>query len=189
MTKEIKVSGRIPMSVRKQLKKTQAGTRKTIKHKRIKKIKLPDTIHDNSSTTQSTPVTLPSSTAPATQNPTRVGHNDKQKELKSAMRTTNKTFKKVRFNLESEGIQHGKFKNAQRVRLKNQTQKADRDHTPPIHTKNRTSKNKGFKIRYTEPDPDMEIEVEEIPDDKLDLIQNLTEVRKQLEEDVIIRRV
>jgi len=156
--KDIVVKGRIPRSIREQVKSPRK-TRKTFKNKRgIKKIILP----------KRTPGKTDTSVASS-------------QKIKSAMRKTkNKTFKKVRFSLESSGIQPGKFANPTRTLMKNKTAKAK---TPPSN-KNRTHR-RSFKIRYLEDDDETNNEPKEsVP--KLNLLENLKDVEDILTEDITI---
>ena len=155
--KDIVVKGRIPRSIREQVKRPRK-TRNTFKNKKIKKIKLPKRTTDMSAKN-----TIPGQTP----------------NLKSSIRRNkNKTFKKVRFNLDSTGIQPGKFSNPTRTRMKNKTSKAK----PFIPTKNNTQK-RSFKVRYLE-EQEQEQENKDVP--KLNLLDNLKDVEDILTEDITI---
>ena len=146
MTKEINVTGRVPLSVRRQVKqsknrKQRRETLKRRKNKGIKKIKTP--------TNKSTSLDSKNSHLTGDKTTTREhklgGILHKQTGLG---RTKNKTVKKVRFNLESQGVQTSKFRNAHRVKMKT----AKRGNSMKHRSKNRTSKNRRFKIRFSEED-------------------------------------
>lgn len=168
MTKEVRVTGHVPMSVRKQVK----GRRnKTIKNKRIKKIPTPRA---------PTPAPTPASASAST--PAQEIHHTggKRSILKKRVRK-NKTMKQVRFNLDSQGVQVGKFRNAHRVKMNTSKHKGKR-------SKNRTSKLKKFKIRFTPGDTSTS-------DDDNTLVShtggglNLTEMLPKLTDGVDISRV
>jgi hypothetical protein len=171
--KEIQVNGRIPMSVRNQVKTAQKKQRKrkTLKNKRIKKIKTPRVSH------KKPPV--------PTTRPTNTSVKSKRGILQTGgTRNKHKTMKRVRFNLETEGIQTGKFRNVQRVKMK--TSKNKRHDHSISRNKNRTLKKRGFKIRYSNETNDNISTSEEFTGD---LIQNLKNVKNSLEQGVIINRV
>jgi hypothetical protein len=173
--KEVQVRGRIPMSVRKQIKKAQkkSRSRKTLKNKRIKKIKSPviRTIQKK----------IPN------------GIKHKKGILQTGNgRHKNKTQKKVRFNLESEGIQVGKFPPIHRVKMKtSKVRYADNVVSNDIRQKNRTLKKRGFKIRFT--DDDIENKHQSVEHDgqefKGNLLENLKGVKDTMVEGVDISRV
>lgn len=158
------------MSVRSQVngRKARKGkTRRVLKHKKIKKIRTPR--KKDLQPTQS-------HSQPKSQDP-----NPKKGILQQSggsRKTKNKTLKKVRFNLESQGIQTGKFRNAHRVKMK--TAKNRRRH----RSKNRTLKNTKFKIRITDTQ-EHDNEVQEMKGNLLDRLKNF----KELSTDVAIVRV
>ena len=145
MTKEINVTGRVPLSVRRQVKesknrKQRRDTLKRRKNKGIKKIKTP--IHKNMS--QSPHSNLSGKKSTAWENNSGKTNGILHKQTGSG-RTKNKTVKKVRFNLESQGVQISKFRTAHRVKMKT----AKRGNLMKRRSKNRTSKNQHFKIRFS----------------------------------------
>lgn len=162
VNKDVLINGRIPMSVRKQIKRAQqkGGKRRTLKNKTIKKIKTP--VH-----TKQVVSSVKSNVKGILQNP----HN----------RSHNKTQKRVRFNIESEGIQTGKFRNVHRVKMR--TAKVSHlSHTQ--RKKNHTLKKRGFKIRFSDD--------ESVPQDNSftgDLLKDLRDVKDTLMSDVQINRV
>lgn len=206
MTKEIKVTGHIPMSVRKQVKKNKkTRTRKTLKHKRIKKIRTP--MKQDAIPTMTTKSSLNSSSSQSNSIKPIVYKNNLQKSgnTKSILqmgkgRTKNKTVKKVRFNLESQGVQTGKFRNAQRVKMKT----AKRNQVNH-RFKNRTLKNKKFKIRfsddqigtgisktetdYTNTGDNSKNTEESDTNSKLDLVTSLKDFNERESTDISITRV
>ena len=168
--KDVLVRGKIPMSVRKQVKTAQSKSRarRTLKNKSIKKIKTPPIVRL-----------------------TNKNNESKNKNVKSILqegksRTKHKTMKKVRFNLEAEGIQPDKFRSAKRVKMR--TAKAPRDHSlDTIHRKKQhTLKKRGFKIRFSDNSP----EIDEIDGGFTgSLIDNLKNVKNTITDDVEIKRV
>lgn len=183
MNKEIKVSGRIPMSVRKQVGKgKKKRIRKTLKHKRIKKIRTPRK--------QNTIPTIPSMNNSSSKSMKPIVHKDnlqKPGNVKGILqmgkdRKKHKTVKKVRFNLESGGVQIGKFRNAQRVKMK-----TAKRNSINRRFKNRTLKNKRFKIRFSDDQVD-NVETDDVTPD-LNLVTRLKNFNEKASSDISIARV
>lgn len=179
MTKEVKVTGRIPNSVRSQVGNARKSrTRKTLKNKRIKKIKTPVRT-SQPGIKRDVPVQNNTMVAPST---SRKGGILQVR----GKRVKNKTAKKVRFNLESEGVQTGKFRNALRVKMK--TAKAKSRHN---RSKNRTLKNRRFKIRFSNEKETKEdtLKTGSGSNTGLDLVSRLKEFNKEASSDMMIARV
>lgn len=180
MSKEINVTGRIPLSVRRQVGKgKKTRTRRTLKHKKIKKIKTPSNQRAISQNPTNTIVRKQGSSH-------NLGKTHESKGLKGIIqtgqgRTKNKTVKKVRFNLESQGVQTGKFRNAHRVKMKT----AKRSRSSIHRSKNRTSKNQRFKIRFSDGE---DSEQNQLTQTGGDLVSRLKEFKKETS-GIIIKRI
>ena len=188
MSKEIKVTGHIPMSVRRQVKSAKKRTRRTLKNKKIKKIRTPSK-HDIPS--HNSQVSKVKSTKPNVP----IVHKYKSDKPKGIIQTgngriKNKTVKKVRFNLESQGVQTGTFRNAHRVKMKT----AKRNHSSKRRSKNHTLKNRRFKIRFTPEEEEKEPIQLTTPDNIEtqtggDLVSRLKEFKTEEASDISIVRV
>jgi hypothetical protein len=185
MTKDVKVTGRIPMSVRKQVGKSRSGKNKrrnkqTMKHKRIKKIRTPT--REELLTSSSPP---PSMSQLVNTKPSNTPLGRSILKRNQTGRSRNKTEKSVRFNL-AEGVQSGKFRNARRVKMKTSKKKKSIHN---LRSKNRTLKKKGFKIRFSSVQDDKKQE-ESIPlNQGSNLVERLKNFNSTVTEDLNISRV
>lgn len=177
MTKDVKVTGRIPNSVRKQVGNSRKSrTRNTLKNKRIKRIKTPR-VSNQSGIKQDGLV--------KTNTPGKIDNLTPKKGgilHVGGKRIKNKTAKKVRFNLESEGVQVGKFRNALRVKMKTAKAKSRNN-----RSKNRTLKNRKFKIRFSEENSSGE--EKQVTNTGINLVSRLKEFNKEVSSGMLIARV